>query len=408
VRRYSYGATACHILGYVGKPEEAKILDRGGRQVELETVGKEGIESIMDDTLQGNPGFRTVEVNNMGNVQRLVEHANPTLGSTVYLSIDLRVQQIVERTMAGVGRGACVVQDITNGDVLAMVSIPNFDPNTVVTETGWKEISKNEAHPLMNRALAPYAPGSTFKVVVALAGLKHDTISPTGFSTSCSGGMWIADRFRKCWSFEKGGCGTHSMVGAIQRSCNVYFYTAGIRTGLDKVSEMAVALGLGEKQELPLPHPSDGLVPSPEYWKKIYPKDRFSNGHMANVSIGQGVVALSPLQMVNVAATVANGGTSYYPRLVREIRDSEGNLVREEPPRARATLEIPQPKIDFIRRGMEAVVGEGGTGRRAAVEGYKVAGKTGSAQFPTRIRGRQVKDTRTWFISPMRPATPSA
>ncbi len=398
VRSYSYGATACHILGYVGKPEEAKVLDRDGKKIELETVGKDGIESLMDDDLQGNPGFRTVEVNNYGNIQRLVEHRNPSLGDSIYLSIDLRVQQIVERVMACVGRGACVVQDVKTGDILAMVSVPNFDPNTVVTKEGWKDISKNEAHPLLNRALSPYAPGSIYKIVVALAALKHNTVD-SRFSTSCGGGMWIADRFRKCWSFDKGGCGTQDLIGGIKRSCNVYFYTVGIRTGLQHVSDMSRDLGLGEPQEIPLPHPSNGLVPSLDYWKKTYPKDRFSNGHMANVSIGQGVVAISPLQAVNIPATVANGGISYYPRLIKEIRDSDGNLVREEPVRERARLQVPPEKMEWVRKGMEAVVGEGGTGRRAAVEGYKVAGKTGSAQFPTRIRGRQVKDTRTWFNS---------
>lgn len=399
VRRYAYGATGCHLLGYVGKPEEAKLLVREGRKMEVETIGKAGVEFALDDYLQGNPGYRNIEVDSVGSVQRILDQQQPTLGSTVYLTIDLRVQQIVEKAMAGVGRGACVVMDVHNGDILAMVSVPNYDPNTIVTKKGWQDVALNEAKPLMNRALAAYAPGSIFKVIVALAALKDDVVSPS-FSTTCYGGMQVGDRYRKCWSYDKGGCGTLSLLGAIRRSCNVYFYTVGIRTGIEKVFDIADRLGLGKRSGLPLRGEDPGTIPSLEWMKKNYPKDRWSNGHMANMAIGQGFVRVSPLQMAGVAAAIANGGTAYYPRLIAKVTDSAGEVVREDPIRVKGQLDMSSEKVEMVRAGMRAVVNEGGgTGSRAAVENYVISGKTGTAQFPTRIKGRQVKDQRTWFMA---------
>ena len=400
VRRYAYGATGCHLLGYIGKPEEAKTLIRDERKIEVETVGKAGIEFALDDYLQGNPGYRNIEVDSRGSVQRYLDEEDPTLGSTVYLTIDLRVQQIVEKAMAGVGRGACVVLDVNSGDILALASVPNYDPNTIVTKEGWKDANSNETKPLMNRAISAYAPGSIFKPIVALAALKYNVVSPTDFSTTCGGGMQVGDRYRKCWSFDKGGCGTLSMLGAIRRSCNVYFYTVGIKAGIEHVYDVATRLGLGTVSELPFRAESAGTIPSLAWMKKTYPKDRWSNGHMANMAIGQGFVRVTPLQMAGVAAAIANGGTCYFPRLVSKVINAAGEVVREDPVRVKGQLDMPADQVEFIRKGMRAVVNEGGgTGSRAAVENYVIAGKTGTAQFPTKIQGRSVKDQRTWFIS---------
>lgn len=399
VRRYAYGATACHLLGYVGRPEEAKMLTRDGRKIEVETVGKSGVEVALDDYLQGNPGYRNIEVDSKGSVQRILDQQQPTLGGTVYLTIDLRVQQIVEKAMAGVGRGACVVMDVHSGDILAMVSVPNYDPNTIVTKEGWQDVTKNETKPLLNRALSAYAPGSIFKPVVALAALKYDVVDPS-FSTTCYGGMQVGDRYRKCWSFDKGGCGTLPMLGAIRRSCNVFFYTVGIKTGIEKVYDVAMRLGLGKTSGIPLKGESAGTIPSLEWMKKEYPRDRWSSGHMANMAIGQGFVRVTPLQMAAATVAIANGGTCYYPRLISKVMNSSGEVTREDPIRVKGQLDMPEEKVEVVRAGMRAVVNDGGgTGARAALENYVIAGKTGTAQFPTRIQGRNVKDQRTWFIS---------
>ena len=399
VRRYAYGATGCHLLGYVGKPEEAKILMRDERKIEVETIGKTGIEFALDDYLQGNPGYRNIEVDSRGSVQRILDQQQPTLGGTVYLTIDLRVQQIVEKAMAGVGRGACVVMDVHSGDILAMASVPNYDPNTIGTKEGWQDVARNETKPLLNRALGAYAPGSIFKTVVALAALKYDVVTPL-FSTTCYGGMQVSDRYRKCWSFDKGGCGTLPMLGAIRRSCNVFFYTVGIKTGITKVHDVATRLGLGKVSGIPLKGESAGTIPSLEWMKKEYPRDRWSNGHMANMAIGQGFVRVTPLQMTAATAAIANGGTCYYPRLISKVMNANGEVIREDPVRVEGQLDMPEEKVEVVREGMRAVVNEGGgTGSRAALENYVIAGKTGTAQFPTRINGRNVKDQRTWFIS---------
>lgn len=375
VRRYAYGATACHLLGYVGRPEEAKMLTRDGRKIEVETVGKSGVEVALDDYLQGNPGYRNIEVDSKGSVQRILDQQQPTLGGTVYLTIDLRVQQIVEKAMAGVGRGACVVMDVHSGDILAMVSVPNYDPNTIVTKEGWQDVTKNETKPLLNRALSAYAPGSIFKPVVALAALKYDVVDPS-FSTTCYGGMQVGDRYRKCWSFDKGGCGTLPMLGAIRRSCNVFFYTVGIKTGIEKVYDVAMRLGLGKTSGIPLKGESAGTIPSLEWMKKEYPRDRWSSGHMANMAIGQGFVRVTPLQMAAATVAIANGGTCYYPRLISKVMNSSGEVTREDPIRVKGQLDMPEEKVEVVRAGMRAVVNDGGgTGARAALENYVKIGR---------------------------------
>ena len=400
-RRYSYGATASHIIGYVSEPEKAKLIERDGIRFHPDLVGREGIEESLDQDLQGNPGERVLEVNRRGTVQKVLEQRNPTLGNTVELTIDLRVQQIVEKVMASVGRGAAVVMDCNTGEILALASVPNYDPNTVIAKPEvWRDIGRNDAKPLLNRCLSAYAPGSIFKPIVALAALKHTNVSPD-FATSCSGGLTVSDRYKKCWSYTSGGCGRQSMVGALKRSCNVYFYTVGMRTGADRVGAVARDLLLGQRTGVPLGGEVAGIIPGPDWMRQYFPRDRWSAGHMANMAIGQGFVEVSPLQMTVAAATIANGGTVYRPRLVSRVVTADGRVARDESkPEVVHRLGMNPSDVEVVRRGMRAVVNEpDGTGKAAALEDHIVAGKTGTAQFTTRYNGQTVKDQRTWFMS---------
>jgi penicillin-binding protein 2 len=398
-RRYSYGATASHIIGYVNEPEPGKFIERDGLKFLPDLVGREGIEASFDAELQGSPGFRELEVNRSGRVTRVLNQRYPTLGNTVHLTIDLRVQQIVEKVMAPVGRGAACVVDCNTGEILALVSVPNFDPNTVLSKDVWAAIQRNETRPLVDRCLAAYSPGSIFKPVVALAALQSGAITPTDTAV-CHGGLTVQDRYKKCTAFKYGGHGAMALIQALKKSCNVYFYQYGMKCGPKPLEDLSARLGLGKATGVPLSGEARGIIPGPEWMRRTHPRDRWSAGHMANTAIGQGFVEVTPLQMALVTATIANGGTVYRPRLVSRVVAPNGTLVSDRSrPEILDRIALPPADFEAVRRGMRAVVqDEGGTGRAAAIPGQILAGKTGTAQFRGRIQGRVVSDQRTWFI----------
>lgn len=398
LRRYSYGASASHVVGYVGRPEQPLLLSRDdGGTFEAESTGKDGIELAADEYLQGDPGYRVLEVDNLGRVQRLLHEDPPRSGSTVYLTLDLRVQQIAEKALQGIGRGACVVLDCTTGEILAMVSVPNYDPNALSDPAIWDTVINDKTRPLVNRAVSGYPPGSTFKILIALAAMTYKVVPPN-YSFTCGGGLFVADRFKQCWSSS--GHGTVNLREAIKISCNTYFYNLGVKTGIDRVYAVGHAIGLGDDNDIPLPRVSAGTLPSKEWMRATYPRDRWSDGHMANAAIGQGYVLVTPLQMAMVAAAVANRGTIYKPQLIQRIIRPDGEAEFEFKPEIRGQLNIEPRAMEVIRQGMWAVVNEpGGTGKRAAVPGITVAGKTGTAQFKGRVGGEVRTDNKTWFIS---------
>ncbi len=398
LRRYCYGATASHVVGFVGRPEQPLLLTRDdGGTFEAESTGKDGIELAADEHLQGDPGYRVLEVDNLGRVQRLLYEDPPRAGSTVYLTLDLRVQQIAEKAMVGVGRGACVVLDCTTGEILAMASVPNYDPNGLSDPAIWDTVINDKTRPLVNRAVSGYPPGSTFKILIALAAMTYKVVPPN-YSFTCGGGLFVADRFKQCWSSS--GHGSVNLAEAIKVSCNTYFYNLGVKTGIDRVYAVGHAIGLGDKNDIPLPRVSAGTLPSREWMRATYPRDRWSDGHMANAAIGQGYVLVTPLQMALIAAAVANRGVIHKPQLIQRIIRPDGEVEFEFKPEVRGRLNIEPAAMEVIRRGMWAVVNEGGgTGKRSAVPGVAVAGKTGTAQFKGRVGGEIRADNKTWFIA---------
>jgi len=403
VRWYVYGSLAAHLLGYVGMPNDFdKLPDlRDFNFYDPDVEGKAQIELYYNEVLKGQPGVRIMQRNVKGVIDGEVSRREPVQGSNVFLTIDARIQYFAEQAMRSVGRGAAVVVNPKTGDILAMASVPSYDPNVFIPSIAakeWNVLTSDETNPLLNRAISAYAPGSTYKIPIALAGLRAG-IGNRAFT--CTGGVTYGDKFMKCWIFDKGGAhGTIGLSDAIKISCNAFFYQYGNAAGIDQIVAVGNMLGLGQKTGLPLSGESPGVLPSREWLAAANPRERWTSGRTANTAIGQGDVLASPLQMAMVTAAVANGGTVFYPRLVDRIVSQDGQAVSQEPARVRANLltdgGLTPEQIEKVRRGMWEVVNEGGgTAGRARIKNFAVAGKTGTAQFWR----SGVKDNHTWFIA---------
>ncbi len=401
VRRYVYGALGAHLLGYVGPPKEIDKEEASQFNFyQPDTEGKAQLELYYNDDLKGSPGARILQRNAKGVIEGEVGLEAPKQGSNVQLTIDARIQYITEKALRAVGRAAAVVVDPNNGDILAMASVPSYDPNIfipTISAAAWSELTQDPTDPLINRATSAYAPGSTYKIPTALAGLRAG-LEDRRFT--CTGVVTYGNTPMKCWIADKNGAhGAIDLESAIRVSCNAFFYQYGNAAGIDNIVAVGNMLGFGQKSGLPLSGEASGILPGPEWMRANYPRERWSSGQTANASIGQGFVLTTPLQMAMVAATVANGGTSYYPRLVDKVVAQDGTTIRQEPIKIRANLVesgFTPEEIEKVRRGMWDVVNRGGgTAASARIKNYEVAGKTGTAQF---WRGR-VKDNHTWFIA---------
>jgi penicillin-binding protein 2 len=406
VRSYVYGALAAHLLGYVGAPDDTNKEDaRKYTFYQSDVDGKSNIEKSMDEYLRGKPGVRYLRRNAKGVIDGVLREDPPKQGANVFLTLDARIQAIAEEALRAVGRGAAVVVDPNNGNVLAMVSVPSFDPNTFIPSIkakDWKALQKDEADPLVNRAISALPPGSTFKIVTALAGLRKK-LATARFN--CSGGVSYGDHYFKCWVAEKHYThGTLGLTDAIKVSCDAFFYQYGNAAGIQSIDTVGKWMGLGEESGIHLTGEQAGILPGPEWMQVHHPQERWSQAQTANVTIGQGYTLVSPLQLAVAYATVANGGVCYYPRFVEKVLNQDGTPVLDEhgkpvvppTPRVRTDLrnEFPPDQIDLVRKGLWKVVNEdGGTGGRARLKNVQVAGKTGTAQATDRGH----KDTIAWF-----------
>jgi penicillin-binding protein 2 len=409
VRQYVYGALAAHMLGYVGAPLDINLLPDINNYTfyQPDIEGKSQIELSMDKYLRGEPGKRVLRKSVKGVIESEERLDPPKPGNNVYLTIDAKIQYIVEQALRHpqLGRAAAVVVDTTNGDILAMGSVPSFDPNMFipsVSKDDWKKMNTDPAIPLISRAVSAFPPGSTFKIVTALGGLRKGMGND---KFNCPGGITYGDHYFKCWIADKHG--THGTIGlsdALRVSCDCFFYQYGNKAGMESIDQIGKILGIGEHYDLGLQDEKDGVMPGPQWMKTKYPDLKWSPAYTANSSIGQGYVLASPLQMAMAYAAVANGGVAYEPRLIKTVLTPDGQPVLDESgqiavpdqPKIRGDLrtEVTKEQIDIVRHGLWQVVNDsGGTGAKARIKGVTVAGKTGSAQATD--RGKE--DMIAWF-----------
>src|SRR5919198_2396158 len=388
---------AAHAFGYVGEVNDAQVSAGEEGLKSGDIVGQSGIEKIYNAMLMGEDGAKRVVVNSVGREIRTLDEDAPTEGHRVQLTIDYDVQKAIEDGFDSIKfNGAAVVLDPNNGDVLGFTSRPAYDPNAFasgIDRVTWASLTSDEDRPLSDRAIqGRYSPGSTFKMAVATAALQGGVITPD-FKVHCTGGATFYGRPFKCW--KKGGHGTVDLRHAIEQSCNVYFYTIGNMTGIDKIHKWATLLGLGEKSGIDLTNEVQGLVPSPE-WKKARFKEKWYAGETISVAIGQGQVSVTPVSMAVYAATLANGGTRVTPHLLKAVDDGHG-WKPVPAPAPQSKVDIDPEKLQAIRDGLWLVVNAGGTGNHAKIVGKDVSGKTGSAQVISdagRAAARTSKDLR--------------
>jgi penicillin-binding protein 2 len=396
VRSYVYGALAAHILGYVGAPDDTNEEEaRKYTFYQGDVDGKSNIEQAMNEYLSGTPGVRYLRRNAKGVIDGVLREDPPKQGANVFLTVDARIQAVADEALRAVARGAAVVVDPNNGNILAMASVPSFDPNTFIPSIkakDWKALRQDEADPLVNRAISALPPGSTFKLVTSLAGLRKNLANA---KFTCTGGVSYGDHYFKCWISEKHGQhGTLGLADAIKVSCDAFFYQYGNAAGIQSIDTVGKMLGFGEESGIHLTGEQAGNMPGPEWMQVHHPQERWSQAQTANVSIGQGYTLVSPLQLAMGYAMIANGGTCYYPRLVDKVLNQDGTpllgehgkpLVSASRIRADLRTEVSPEQIELVRKGFWKVVNEdGGTGSVARLKGTVVAGKTGTAQATDR------------------------
>lgn len=381
VREYSSGAMAAHLLGYIGEISENELNSTGFEEYNQgDYIGKNGIERALDNELHGGDGGRQLEVDARGRVLRTISETYPTVGNSVVLTIDAAIQKQAERSF-GDQAGAAVVLDVNSGEILAFVSNPGFEPSLFsgkLPADKWKEYLEDKRHPLENKALTgQYPPGSTFKIITAMAGLKENRINDLT-SVNCTGSYNLGTSTFKCWN--KRGHGVTTLKKSLRESCDVYYYQLGEKLGVDKIASAAKEFRLGAPMGIGLPGEKPGLIPTAEWKQKRFGK-RWYHGETLPVAIGQGYVLMTPIQMASMIATVANEGTVFRPYLVKRIVDADGKQLKEMKPEVLGTAEFSKESYRLVKQGLFAVVNEaGGTGGMARMYDVKVAGKTGTSQ----------------------------
>lgn len=392
-RLYPRTGLAAHTIGYVGEVSEPELNSTEfAKYSQGDIVGKAGLERQYNDLLIGIDGQRRVVVDSSGREREVLESTEATPGNSLHLTLDLDLQAVAELALQD-KRGAVVALDPRTGEVLSMVSRPAFDPNAFaghITTEYWKQLTSGNDNPMLNRAIqAQFAPGSTFKPIVALAGLETGTIDDHD-TFHCPGGATFFGHYFKCW--QKKGHGNVGLHHSIVQSCDVFFYNLGNKLGIDEIARYAEIAGIGKKTGIDLPGEAEGLMPSTR-WKLRTQRQKWYAGETISVAIGQGAVTVTPLQLATAIGGVVSGGVWYKPHLVK-------TAAAVEPRRA----EFRPENVASIVSGMYGVVNEGGTGAGARIEGVEFSGKTGSAQRVSnelRKSGLLNKDDTSdngWFI----------
>ncbi len=368
-RKYPSGGFLASAIGYVGEVNEADIERSEGKLHPGDMNGKTGIEQQYNEILMGKDGQRRIQVNSTGKEVGRLDQIEPEAGKPIQLTIDYDLQVVAENALAG-KKGAIVVLDPRNGDILAYVSRPSPDPNDFavrVSKEEWQRLNSDPDHPMMNRVIqAQLAPGSVFKVIVATAMLETKAI-PETFTAFCPGQANFYGRIFHCW--EPRGHGTVNLEQAVARSCDVFFYNVGQRLGIDRMSYYATLFGLGKRTGIDLPGELSGLMPSEEWVKRVYHRPWYA-GETISVAVGQGAVIATPLQLAKAVGGIAMGGVFKQP-----------HLLKTSEPIPEFRVNISEDTVEKITQYMEDVVSPGGTAYNAAhIPGVELCGKTGTAQ----------------------------
>lgn len=400
-REYRQKGLAAHALGYLGEITDVQI--KSGRFPGYKMgdyLGKCGVEMAWENYLRGKRGYRRIEVDAYGRELGQLDQLFPTPGANVYLTLDMKLQQEAEACLAG-KMGAIVALDPRNGKVLAMASSPPYSQEAFergLTPQEWHKLSTHKDHPLENRALkGQYPPGSTFKIVMAVAGLEEKVITP-GTVIYCSGALPFGNHVFHCW--RKGGHGGMNLHSALVQSCDIYFYTLGRRLGIERIAKWSRRFGLGQASGLHLDKEMPGLVAS-SAWKQARFKAPWQEGDTLSVAIGQGYNLTTPLQMAQVAAAVANGGVLYEPQLVEKVESPAGEVLFQAQPVVRSRLEAKTGTGAAVQKALLGVVA-GGTGKAAKLPQVEVAGKTGTSQVVSLERekkGHKGTQNHAWFVA---------
>lgn len=409
-RTYPSEGMAAHAFGYVGEIQEAQLASREFSELPLQPgaiIGQTGLERFYNANLMGTDGNRFVVVNSVGRELDVMRTDLPVDGARMQVTLDYDVQKALEDAFTHAGlNGAGIILDPNNGEVLAATSLPTFDPNAFavgIDGPQWQKLITDPLRPMTNRVLqGTYPPGSTFKIVMAVAALEEGIITPeTTFY--CPGHGTFYGRTFHC--LRRQGHGTVDLRTAIEQSCNVYFYNLGQRMSIDTIHKYSAALGLVGKTGIDLPNEGESFVASTE-WKRRTQNQPWYPGETISVAIGQGAVAVTPIGLATMIATVANGGTLVTPHLARAFDNGDGRGWQPVPqPAPRSRLDISASHLQAVRDGLWRVVNGAGTGRVAAIAGRDVAGKTGTAQANISLqnralaaaRGLDIRDHR-WFV----------
>jgi penicillin-binding protein 2 len=388
LRDYVYGSLAAQLLGTIGEIDANELGDAAFADYRSgETIGKTGLEEANEHHLRGRAGGVNLVVDVAGREIDEIDRLEPTPGGRLVLSLDLDLQRVAEAAYRSTDpevpdwMGGLVALDPRNGDVLAMVSMPSYDANAFaggVDRETWRGLNSDDWRPLRNRAIAGvYPPGSTYKAVVAAAGLAEGVVDSTTV-VPCPGFFRLGRRTYRCW--KRGGHGPVDLSQALMGSCDVYFYELGKNLGVETLARYARHFGLGRPTGLGIRGEASGLVPTPE-WKLRARGEPWVDGETISVSIGQGANLTTPIQLAVAYSVIANGGTLVEPRIVLRRETWDGAIVDELPPVVRERDVIAKPILEMVVEGLQRVVMDpAGTGRRARVPGITVAGKSGTTQ----------------------------
>jgi penicillin-binding protein 2 len=407
-RHYLNVQDAAHLIGYLSEisPTELAAKKYPGRR-RGDFIGKFGAEKAYENYLRGTRGGRQVEVNANGQVVRILKTVAAKPGHNIYLTIDHALQKKAESLLRGVA-GAAVAMEPNSGHILALASSPSFDQNHFaigMSHDQWDTLISNPFRPMENKAIqGEYPPGSTYKIITAMAGLEEGVID-VNTEVFCPGHYRLGNRTYRCW--KKGGHGQVEIIKAITESCDVYFYKVGELLGVDRLAWYARASGLGLPTGINLDKEAKGLIPTAA-WKKKRSGVPWQKGETLSVAIGQGFNLATPLQMVGMTAAIANGGTRYKPIIMEAIKAPDGRLLHQSQPQVIGKVPISEPTLELVKTGLWAVVnGDHGTARGSRLADIEISGKTGTSQVISRKKDEtQPEEERpahlrphAWFVA---------